>query len=256
MYSVVIPSLGRLEYLNELLSSIEKQTLEPQEVLLLLDDNDHCRTISREIRQLAGLRIILCPGMNLAQKRNFGSAIAHTEALVFSDDDDVWAPTRGAAVVNVLVDFGACCHNFGKFGAEVGSSLSRLGQKDRTIGFKELLQGANIFGGGSSIAARRAVVQVLPFSPEFSYCEDFEWWVRIVKSPVKVCYLGETLVSYRTHSTNMTRSVFSILRFNFLLISQLLTQGLMVLGVACAILAQTMLLCFSLGVAKLRWWTK
>jgi len=256
MYSVVIPSFGRLEYLNELLSSVEKQTLEPLEVLLLLDDNDHCRTISREIRQLAGLRIILCPEMNLAQKRNFGAAIAHTEVLVFSDDDDLWAPTRGAAVVNALVEFGACCHNYDKFGAEVGSSLSHLGHKDRTIGFKELLHGANIFGGGSSIAARRAVIQVLPFSPEFRYCEDFEWWIRIVKSSVKVCYLGETLVSYRTHSNNMTGSVFSIVRYNFLLFGQLLAQAVMVLRVACAILAQTMLLCFSQGVVKLRWWTK
>jgi len=256
MYSVVIPSIGRIQYLNELLSSIEKQTLEPQEILLLLDENDHCRTISREIRQLPGLRTIFCPGMNLAQKRNFGAEIAHTEVLVFSDDDDIWAPNRGAAVVNALVEFDACCHNFDKFGAKVGSSLSCLGHKDRTIGHKELLLGANIFGGGSSIAARRAVVQVLPFSPEFRYCEDFEWWNRIVKSSVKVCYLGETLVSYRTHSTNMTGSAISIVRFNFLLAGKLLTQALMLLGVAFAIFAQTMLLYLSLVVAKLRWSTK
>ncbi len=256
MYSVVIPSLGRLEYLNELLASIEQQTMQPQEVLLLLDDNDHCRTISREIRQLAGLRVILCPGMNLAEKRNYGAAIAQAEALVFSDDDDLWAPTRAAAVVKALAEFGACCHNYGKFGAEAGSSLSRLGPEDRTIGLAQLMRGANIFGGGSSIAARRAVVQVLPFSPKFRYCEDFEWWIRIVMASVKVRYLGDSLVSYRTHSTNMTGSAWRIVRFNFLIVGRLLNQVSLACAVAASVLARTMFRCFSLGFGKLRWWAK
>jgi glycosyltransferase involved in cell wall biosynthesis len=253
MYSVVIPSLGRLDYLNELLESIEKQTMEPQEILLLLDKNDHCQTISTQIKHLPNLSVLFCSGMNLAEKRNHGAAIARADILVFSDDDDLWAPTRGAAVVNALAEFGACCHNFGKFGTETGIGLSRLGVRDRTIGMADVIKGANIFGGGSSIAVRRAVVQVLPFSSQFRYCEDFEWWIRVLLASVKVRYLGDSLVCYRTHATNMTGSGWSIVYFNFKIVGKLLIQAILTCVVAGAIFARSVFRFFGLGIEKLRW---
>lgn len=253
MYSVVIPSLGRLDYLNELLESIEKQTMQPQEILLLLDNNDHCKTISTQIKQSPNLNVLFCSGMNLAEKRNHGAAIARADILVFSDDDDLWAPARGAAVVNALAEFGACCHNFGKFGAETGAGLSQLGVKDRTIAMADVMRGANIFGGGSSIAVRRAVVQVLPFSNQFRYCEDFEWWIRILLASVQVRYLGDSLVSYRTHATNMTGSAWRIVYFNFKIVEKLLTQASLTCVVAGAVFARSLFRSFTLGVKKLRW---
>ena len=49
MYSVIIPSLGRINFLNDLLDSIYKQTILPIEVIILLDDNKKCRKGSKLI---------------------------------------------------------------------------------------------------------------------------------------------------------------------------------------------------------------
>jgi len=43
LYSVIISSIGRFDYLNELLESILNQTIKPSEIIFLLEDNDHCK---------------------------------------------------------------------------------------------------------------------------------------------------------------------------------------------------------------------
>ena len=49
MYSVIIPSLGRINYLNQLLQSIYNQTLLPEEIIILLDQNESCKNVAKFI---------------------------------------------------------------------------------------------------------------------------------------------------------------------------------------------------------------
>ena len=51
MYSIIIPSIGRIKYLNELLISIYNQSLFPQEIIILLDKNKKCEEISNFINK-------------------------------------------------------------------------------------------------------------------------------------------------------------------------------------------------------------
>lgn len=235
MYSVIIPSLGRLEYLNELIDSVLCQTVCPKEILILLDDNMYCREISSLLRQDPLVRVHRCESMNLAQKRNYGAEMAICDNLLFTDDDDLWAPTRAKRVLDTLVQFQVCCHNYGKFGDQSGPAFSKLGLVDVTLGPGHLLGGANIFGGGSAIAAKKEIVRAFPFSGEFIFCEDFEWWTRILLAGVMVRYLGESLIHYRTHSSNMTRSVTKISYFSLKLSAQLFSRSLWMLAVSASI---------------------
>ncbi len=210
MYSVIIPSLGRLEYLNELLESIFQQTAPPSEILILLDDNEHCRKILNSLISNEVLHVLFFANLNLAEKRNIGASIAQCENIIFSDDDDLWAPTRGELVCKALAEAPACCHNYGKFGDVIETNCSKFGTQNRRINAKDMMFGANRFGGGSAIAAKRYIVLALPFSREFRYCEDFEWWSRVLFAGIEVRYLGASLVIYRTHATNMTNAVVAI----------------------------------------------
>ena len=49
MYSVVIPSIGRVNYLNELLESIYNQTLSAEEIIIILDNTKKCKEIEKQI---------------------------------------------------------------------------------------------------------------------------------------------------------------------------------------------------------------
>jgi len=227
---VIIPSLGRLQYLNELIESIVAQTIRPLEILVLLDDNEHCRKISNSILTDESLQIMFCANLNLAEKRNFGASVAESENLIFSDDDDIWEPTRGELVCEALTQASVCCHNYGKFGDIVANDCSRFGNQDRKLNSKAMLDGANRFGGGSAIAAKRYIILALPFSREFRYCEDFEWWSRILFAEIEVRYLGSSLVKYRTHTTNMTNAVGAISRFGLKLSVRLIKCALLMVA--------------------------
>jgi glycosyltransferase involved in cell wall biosynthesis len=211
---VIIPSLGRFDYLNELVDSILAQQVAPGEILILLDNNLHCKNGSALLKVDSSIHLIFCESLNLAQKRNYGASIAAYDLLLFSDDDDIWHPERASKVIPVLSKYSVCCHNYDKFGAIIGGGLSKLGQHDTEINIRHLLRGANIFGGGSSIATHRNLISSFPFDSNFMYCEDFEWWSSIILSRIPVFYIDTPLVSYRTHNSNMTASPLRIYKFN------------------------------------------
>ena len=58
MYSVIIPSLGRISFLNELLESIYKQSVKPKEILILLDNNSLCKEGAKFINKKDIFKII------------------------------------------------------------------------------------------------------------------------------------------------------------------------------------------------------
>jgi glycosyltransferase involved in cell wall biosynthesis len=236
MYTVIVPSLGRETYLIELLESIKLQTVEAKQIILLLDDNLHCHKIASNLPKISELEVVFCHNLNLAQKRNFGVAMASQNIVLFSDDDDVWMNLRAEKVIAALGSFQICCHNYGKFGAISEKNLSMLGTSDRPINSGYLLRGSNIFGGGSSIAANRAILAAFPFSPDYRYCEDFEWWSRVLLAGIPTIYLGASLVDYRTHSNNMTGSVRAISKFNFRLAWEIMGKGLILVLSSLAII--------------------
>lgn len=205
MYSIVIPSLGRIHYLIELLDSIKNQTIQPSEILILLDDNNHCKKLSKVLVRYKHVKLIFCKKMNLAQKRNYGASIASKDILLFSDDDDIWKTQRAVSTLKALVKYDVCCHNFDQFGYVNRRNVSRLGSQDIILSFPKLLKATNIFGGGSSMACKKFIVNIFPFSEKLAYGEDFDWWIMLILPKVKILYIGKSLVSYRSHASNMTK---------------------------------------------------
>lgn len=209
-YSVVISSIGRKEYLTDLLGSIYGQTRLPFEVLLLLDDNQHCREVSVELAIYSSLQIIFCEKYGLAEKRNLGARLTQTENIIYTDDDDIWNAAKAEYIVRALEESDIVCHGYSKFGDEFRDEVLPLGRRSKYIGPAHIMSGANHFGGGSSISAKKWVICAIRFNKEYAYCEDLEWWSRVLLSGCSVYYIAENLVSYRTHGKNMTSAVYLI----------------------------------------------
>ena len=95
MYSIIIPSIGRIDFLNQLLESIYNQSLQPLEIIILLDKNNTCKEGAKFINKNDICQIIFCDKLNLAKKRNYGALISKSNYLVFSDDDDIWELNKG-----------------------------------------------------------------------------------------------------------------------------------------------------------------
>lgn len=206
-YSVIVSSIGRTDYLIQLLGSICGQTVKPKEILVLLDDNTQGIACLHQLEMHSfspSPMVVLCSGLNLPSKRNHGASLVASEIIMYSDDDDIWMPSKAEVVLELFQNNYACvCHNFSSFGGSYSENCSILGRTSRLLSEAALLHGDNIYGGGSTICCSIHVAKAIQFDEDLNSCEDFDWWRRVHLSGAKIFYCGQDLVSYRRHSSNM-----------------------------------------------------
>ena len=167
--------------------------------------------------------------MNLAKKRNFGSNLAKSDFIMFSDDDDIWEPNKGQLVLESLKNNDAVTHDFTKFGSKYYGEKLLFGSKNKILKIESLLRGTNVYGGGSSISAKKYIFLSFPFNENLKYCEDYEWWIRVILSEVKVKYIALPLVRYRTHQTNMTSRQWTMFSYKIKIFFSLIYKSFLIL---------------------------
>ena len=50
----------------------------------------------------------------------------------------------------------------------------------------------------------------LKFNKNLPFCEDYEWWVRVLLADIKIQYIPISLVRYRVHQKNITSNFLKI----------------------------------------------
>jgi GT2 family glycosyltransferase len=104
--SVVVPTYNRAELLKQTLRSIQSQTLQPLEVIVLDDGStDHTAQVCAELGN--SIRYIRQENRGLAAARNAGIQAATGEWIAFCDSDDLWTPDKLAVQLDVLERTGA-----------------------------------------------------------------------------------------------------------------------------------------------------
>ena len=104
LVSVVIPTFGRTDFVEDAVRSVVHQTYENIEILIC-DDNCNNPEIRQEIKRIISKFPKCTLLLNKTQQggagnRNVGIQNAHGELISFLDDDDVYEPTRIEKVVN------------------------------------------------------------------------------------------------------------------------------------------------------------
>lgn len=224
MYSVIIPSIGRINYLNELLESIYMQTLLPEEVIIVLDNNKKCKDIVNLIKKKNSVKFLFFDNLTTPQKRNKGIGIAKSENIIFSDDDDYWEINKGELTIESLRSCQVVCHAYSKFGSLNLTPKYHLGKDKMIVPLFYLMSGDNIFGGGSSIAGKKEIFLTVPFNSEL-YSEDYDWWIKILLAEIKVEYIPKSLVRYRVHGKNMTSNYKKVYFYNSKLFNRILIKS-------------------------------
>lgn len=230
-YSVIISSVGRKDFVKDLLDSILSQTVPPGEILFFLDDNAECLRLADYLCDFDNcIKVYFFDSFNLPQKRNQAASLSSFDILLFSDDDDVWSLNRAHVVLNAIKQ-GAhvVAHDFSVFGALNRTGLRRIGLNSRFLTSSDLIYSSNVYGGGSGIACLKTVLTLFPFDATLRSSEDFDWWVRILLANLKVWYEADDLVSYRRHRSNMTGRILTMSRFSLIVQSRKLTIGLILL---------------------------
>lgn len=222
IYTIIVCTLGRHQYVRELIETLLGQDIKPKEIILVIEDTNENRIHFSEKYVKAPFTLIFTQNLTLGAMRNIGVQNSTTNNIMFSDDDDLWFSHKSKKILQALENYNCVTHNFNKFGNINKEYVSKLGSKDRLIASKDFIRGTNIFGGGSSICASKKLLQLFPFDEKMRACEDFEWWTRVYFVGIQIAYIGMPLVSYRDHNSNMAKKTFNNLKFtNYFLLKHL-----------------------------------
>lgn len=186
--SVIIPTRDRPEMLLKAIASLEKQTLLPQEIIVVDDsskdiywknlvpqigENIRSNLIWHQLEQTSGASVA----------RNYGAKIATGNVLMFLDDDDTWNENKIANQVKILRDYPeiGLVYAGRRVVNEQGELQFSIIPKLKGKLYSELLL-SNHIGVTSSVAIRKQIfVDAGGFDPKMPGRQDYDLWVRIAK---------------------------------------------------------------------------
>lgn len=208
LISVVIPTRNRWPLVLRTLSTALGQEDVDLEVIVV-DDGSTDGTPSG-LAELADPRVRAvhhrtCRG--LPRARNTGISEARGEWLAFLDDDDLWAPRKLRAQLDVALKAGAgYAYAAAVHLREPGVAL-RLHPPPPPEDVARRLLGGNVMpAGASNVIARTDLIRALGgFDEELPHLADWDLWIRLAHAAAGApC--PDVLVGYVDHPGNMFKS--------------------------------------------------
>lgn len=232
--AVVVPAYNAARFLEHTLQSIQAQTREPDEIIVVDDGSiDHTAAI---VERLAAtdrhLHLIRQPNRGVAYARNAGAARTSADYVAFCDADDWWDPEFLEKCLEVFqtgepelgVVYAWTAHHF-ENGQPMGTaSASRHeGYVARMIALE------NFLGNGSAALLRRELFEKAGgFNPGFADaraqgCEDWEFFARLGEI-TRFRVVPECLVHYRRSTQSMSSDHQAMARSHRLLLRLVFDQ--------------------------------
>ena len=196
--SIVITAYNAHRTLRETLDSVLAQTFSDYEVWVVNDcSTDDTRQIIEEYMHLDARVHLLNNEKNLgaAESRNCGMQQATGEYIAFLDSDDVWLPEKLEKQIAFMEktgsDIGYCSY---RFIDEEGQPIKKPYIVPARTDYKKML-GENVIGLSTAMI-RGELKEHYRMRADF-YCEDYVFWMDLLKDGKVAAGLTEVLSLYR-----------------------------------------------------------
>ena len=214
LVSVIIPTCDRLSMLRQAVASVQQQTFESWE-MIVVDDGSVDGTW-QWLAQQPAIRALRNPTpLGPAAARNQGAAVARGHYLSFLDSDDLFKPEKLQRQVDLLEQDPALalCHS-NEIWLRNGKELAQQPKHEKRGGwiFEHCLPLCRI--SPSAAVIRREVFQELAgFDEELEVAEDYELWLRLTCGHA-VGFIPEPLIIKRGgHSDQLSMKYGQIEKF-------------------------------------------
>lgn len=205
--SVVIPAYNQAHFLDDAIQSALAQTYRDFEIVVVNDGStDDTETVAQRYQDQ--IRYLYQQNQGLAGARNTGILAARGEYVALLDSDDIWDPAFLAEMMALAEREPAatvyCCgirYMDGK-----GQDLPQRGGTEVTEPGKfywKLLR-ANSLIPSTILMKRAPVVEANLFDISFRRLQDWELWIRLLRSGHTFAGLKDHLVRYRVHGSNLS----------------------------------------------------
>ncbi len=218
LVSVIIPAYNTAPYIVEALDSAFAQTFDNFEVIVINDGSPDTEVLESLLAPYQN-RIVYIKHENrgLPGARNTGIRQARGEFLAFLDSDDCWSPNYLESQMNIFgktpsldvlysdaLLFGDSLHS--------GKTFMQAYTSNGPVTLDSLIQEECQVITSCTVARRQVVVDAGLFDENFSRCEDFDLWLRILHNGGQMAYQREVLGRYRTRPGSLSRDTVKVLQ--------------------------------------------
>jgi glycosyltransferase involved in cell wall biosynthesis len=203
---VIIP-VYRARYLRDALDSVEAQTFQDFEVIVV-DDGSPDRPLieSWALPERPGFRYLAQENRGPSAARNAGTRAAQGAFVAFLDADDTWEPTflqeqMAEIARDQDVDLVHC--NWSTMGK------SRVRPYRPVVACTSLLREEHIIILSSVLARRETVLAAGLFDENFRHGEDFDLWLRMLKRGARLVFQPRVLLNRRVHSDSLSHDALN-----------------------------------------------
>lgn len=232
LVSVVIPAYNAAAYLPETIKSVQTQTFQDFEVLVVNDGS-----VDKTSECVAGftdsrIKLINQANQGCAAARNTGLDASQGRYVAFLDSDDLWETTKLEKQVKCLEENSeiGLVYSWVDFSDADGNPTGKV-RKVFAEGnvFKQMIVG-NLISCGSVPLVRRVCFEAVGlFDTNLWTAEDKDMWLRI-SAHYPFALIKEPLVYYRQHSNSKSSKGFRRREQDFQRIMSKLPESLLVEG--------------------------
>jgi glycosyltransferase involved in cell wall biosynthesis len=224
LVSVIIPTHRRVNLLREAVDSVLRQTLKPDEIIIVEDDEIMGYSNLMDESWPDQVALYSMPGLGEGAARNCGVRNASGRYIAFLDDDDLWLPEKLETQLSVFekyphVDLVFCD---GLILSESGQCIGRFqankGVVQKASWFR-MQGGVNLVNGGleiDEISSGIAVTSsIMIKKSSFQHIGGFDENIRIpadidlvhrMNSSGSIAYVDSPLFEYRITSSSLSRN--------------------------------------------------
>lgn len=212
--SVVLPTRDRCRELKRAVKSALGQA--GVELELLIVDDGSTDATEQMVSGISDPRVryvkkAVSEGVSAA--RNTGISEARSGWIAFLDDDDVWAPTKLARQIDVMVANGRVWSYAGDVMVDGDLNILAGGPPPPPDEVVRLIERHNSVPAGASnvVVAADALAAAGPFDPELTNHEDWDMWIRLARAGPPD-WVRSPLVAISYHPHNASRDMAAMIR--------------------------------------------
>lgn len=197
MFSVVIPTYGRKDYLEAAIASVCRQSYQPSEIIVV-DNGGAGDRIQPQLSNIIVRHVVTIACAGAAQARNFGATIATNEYVAFLDDDDLWGANYLQMMKNEID-----AHEYevlvGRLDILKDHFVSTWKNAYGKVDVKSLFRGNPGITGSNLVVKKEVFIDLGGFDTQLRTGEDKDFLIKALDERKKIAVISDAQAIFRCH---------------------------------------------------------